>query len=383
MRKKKILFINGHLNVGGVEKSLTDILRHIDYSQYDVELLLLEEMGSYATEIPKEVKVTLKSLRNTYGPFVRSIRNCFRKRDWFCLKMRFIFLLMKLFDQDKIKLAEKLLTGREYYDIVVGFRPGICTQIAVYAIHAGKKIVWWHHGEFNVDKNVYEKQLDKCDIIVSVSESCASMLVDHMPEIADKITVISNMIDVDLLDQKSNTVSPYTDDRIQIVTVGRLSPEKHIENVIYAARNLKDSGYSFQWHIVGNGILREELEQLKMQESVTEYVLFEGSKNNPYPYIKNADLYVHSSYVESQGITILEAMALNIPCVVTMSRGPSEFIKNGENGLLVDRNPQALSEGIKRLLEDKSLYDKIKLNTVCPKQFSEKDVMMKIDRLFK
>ena len=133
----------------------------------------------------------------------------------------------------------------------------------------------------------------------------------------------------------------------------------------------------------GKWILREELEQLKMQESVTEYVLFEGSKNNPYPYIKNADLYVHSSYVESQGITILEAMALNIPCVVTMSRGPSEFIKNGENGLLVDRNPQALSEGIKRLLEDKSLYDKIKLNTVCPKQFSEKDVMMKIDRLFK
>ena len=45
MEKKKVLFINGHLNVGGVEKSLTDILRHMDYDQYEVDLLLLEDTG--------------------------------------------------------------------------------------------------------------------------------------------------------------------------------------------------------------------------------------------------------------------------------------------------------------------------------------------------
>lgn len=381
--KKKILFINGHLNVGGVEKSLTDILRHIDYSKYEIELLLLEETGDYIIELPKEVKVSLKSLKNTYGSFARCIRRCFIKRDWFSLKMRLIFFLMKLFGQQKIQLAKKLLTDGKHYDIVVGFRPGICTQIAVYAVNAEKKISWWHHGEFNVSKESYEEQLEKCDIIVSVSESCAQMLAYHMPEIAYKIKVISNMIDVDFLEKKSNAILPYRDEMKHLVTVGRLSPEKHIENVIYAARELKKEGLIFQWHIVGNGILREELEQLRIKENVTDCVLFEGAKNNPYPYIKNAYLYVHPSYVESQGITILEAMALHVPCVVTVSRGPREFIKNGENGLLVDQNPRALTEGVKLLLEDKKLYDKIESETVCPKKFGEKEVMMKINELFK
>ena len=62
---KKLLFINGHMNPGGAEKSLLDILKHIDYSKYHVELLLLEEFGDYTDEIPKEVEVRLFDLHNT------------------------------------------------------------------------------------------------------------------------------------------------------------------------------------------------------------------------------------------------------------------------------------------------------------------------------
>ena len=51
--KKKILFVNGHLNVGGIEKSLTDLLNHLDYHKYKVDLLLLEEKGDYLPQIPK------------------------------------------------------------------------------------------------------------------------------------------------------------------------------------------------------------------------------------------------------------------------------------------------------------------------------------------
>ena len=68
--KKKILFINGHLNVGGVEKSLVDILQHMDYEKFEVDLLLLEELGDYIGELPKQVNVHLASLENTYGSLV-------------------------------------------------------------------------------------------------------------------------------------------------------------------------------------------------------------------------------------------------------------------------------------------------------------------------
>ena len=105
MEKKKLLFINGHLNVGGVEKSLTDILRHLDYDHYEVELLLLEETGDYMGEIPKDVKISLKSLKNTYGSFADCICKCIREHDWFSLKMRLIFSVMKLFGQKNIRMA--------------------------------------------------------------------------------------------------------------------------------------------------------------------------------------------------------------------------------------------------------------------------------------
>lgn len=382
MEKKKVLFINGHLNVGGVEKSLTDILRHMDYGQYEVDLLLLEDTGDYMGEIPKEVKVLLRSLKNTYGPFANCVCKCIREHDWFSLKMKMIFLAMKLFGQKKIRLANKLLTGGKHYDIVVGFRPGICTQIAAYAVRADKRIAWWHHGEFNVSGRQYEEQLKKCDALVSVSESCARMLAEHMPDMADKITVISNMIDEELLQQKSGVVSPYVNDVRQLVTVGSLTPEKHIENVIYAAIELKKAGYQFRWHIIGDGVKRNELEILSKREKVTECVFFEGAKRNPYPYMKYADLYVHPSYVESQGLTILEAMALHLPCVVTISRGSGEFIEDGVNGLLTEQSPQALTVGVKRMLEDRKLYNKIQSASVCPERFRADEVMRKIYELF-
>lgn len=380
--KKKILFINGHLNVGGVEKSLIDILRHMNYEKYDVELLLLEETGYYFKELPEAVKINLKNLQNTYGSFWNCIRRCIQNNDWFSLKMRCIFLLMKFFGQDKIKFARNLLTEREHYDIVIGFRTGICTQIAAYAVHADKKIAWWHHGEFNVSKDEYVAQLKQCTILVSVSNDCAKMLAAHMPEIADKIVVIPNMIDSNFLVKKSDMMLPYTQNITELVTVGRLVPEKHISNVIYAAKRLKTAGFLFQWHIVGDGLLCDSLQKEIIDENVADCVILEGAKENPYPYIKNANIYVHPSYVESQGITILEAMALHVPCVVTKSRGPCEFVQDGVNGLLVDQSPQALTNGVRRLLEDDQLYAKIKSGTVCPSQFAVEAVMQKIYNLF-
>ena len=69
-RMKHILFINGHLNAGGVERSLADILKHMDYTKYAVDLLLLEDVGDYASELPPEVHVLFRDIHNTYGSFV-------------------------------------------------------------------------------------------------------------------------------------------------------------------------------------------------------------------------------------------------------------------------------------------------------------------------
>ena len=367
---KKILYINGHMNTGGVEKSLLDILRRLDYDSYDVNLLLLEELGDYGAEIPSSVHIHVKSLKNTYGPFLKSLLTCVKARDWFALQMRIIFLMMKFGGQRRISLAKKLLTENQHYDYVIGFRPGICTQIAAFAVHAEGRATWWHHGEINVERQRYLECAEACDKVVAVSRGCSKMLADAFPTISNKLTVIPNMIDQSYILQKAEEFCPYSrKDVTQIVTLSRLSSEKHIENAIFAAQKLKEAGIAFQWHLVGSGSEEKKLRQTAASAGVADVFLFEGNQAHPYPYLKYADLFVHPSYVESQGIVILEAMSLGIPCIVTKSLGPCEFIQDGVNGILTEQSPQSLAEKVAEILTDPQLYTRIQRGSRCPEKF--------------
>lgn len=377
---RKVLFINGHLNTGGVERSLVDVLKHMDYKKYAVDLLLLEDTGDYASELPSEVHVLFRDIHHTYGSFASSIRRCIAAHDWMCLRLRFLFLLRKFFGACALKRAATILLGKHHYDCVIGFRPGICSDLAAYSVQTDRKITWWHHGEFNVDHAAYGDMCSKMDAVAVVSQSCKEMLQGQLPELADKLVCIPNMLDAEAIEQKVAN-SPYTGDMLHIVSVGRLTPEKHFENIIPAARALREMGTVFTWHIVGEGPERSQLETLIAENDLKDHVILDGSKTNPYPYMKYADLFVHPSYVESQGLTVLEAMALGVPCVVTKSRGPCEFIEDGVNGLLTEQSPESLTEKVLAILNDKELYQRIKKNTKCPEQFRPDQVMKQIELL--
>lgn len=378
--KQKILFINGHLNAGGVERSLVDILKHMDYTKYAVDLLLLEDIGDYASELPPEVNVLFRDLHNTYGSFASSVRRCIAARDWMCLRLRTLFLLRKIWGSRALKSAATLLLGEHHYDCVIGFRPGICADLAGYSVKAKRRITWWHHGEFYVDRVAYGAMCSRMDAVAVVSRACREMLQDHLPELADKLICVPNMLDASAILQKAEH-TPYAKNDLCIVSVGRFAPEKHFENIVPAAKALQAMNLAFMWHIVGDGSERARVEMLITENGLKDYVILEGSKTNPYPYMKYADLFVHPSYVESQGLTVLEAMALGVPCVVTKSRGPCEFIEDGINGLLTEQSPESLTEKVLSILTDKTLFQSIKENTVCPEQFAPDRVMKQIEEL--
>ena len=378
--KKRILFINGHLNAGGVERSLVDVLRHMDYTKYAVDLLLLEDTGDYASELPSEVKVLFRDIHHTYGSFASSIRRCIVAHDWMCLRLRFLFLLQKFFGACALKRVATILLGKHHYDCVIGFRPGICSDLAAYSVQTDRKITWWHHGEFNVDCATYGNMCSKMNAVAVVSQSCKAMLQEKLPELESKLVCIPNMLDAVAIGQKAGN-SPYTGDMLHIVSVGRLAPEKHFENIIPVAKMLRDMSTDFVWHIVGDGSEQARLESLIVENDLKDHVILDRSKTNPYPYMKYADLFVHPSYVESQGLTVLEAMALGVPCVVTKSRGPCEFIEDGVNGLLTEQSPESLTEEVLAILNDKKLYQHIKENTKCPEQFGPERVIKQIETM--
>ena len=125
------------------------------------------------------------------------------------------------------------------------------------------------------------------------------------------------------------------------------------------ARILLDAGYNIHWYLVGDGELREEIEEAIQKYNVQSHVILLGSKMNPYPYIKNCDIYVQPSFSEGYCTTTVEAKILCKPIVTTDAPGMREQFINGENGLIVDSmTPEALAKGIKMLLAHPEVMEK-------------------------
>ena len=356
--KKKILFINGHLNVGGVERSLVDLLCNLDYNKYEVDLLLLEDKGDYLPQIPKNVNIVFVNLPKICGPFLKILFLNLLTFRWSMIFSRIIIFFANKFGKYYLSKLRRVFALNSFYDVAIAYRPGFCADIAAYIAMAKNRIVWWHHGEINLNPSQiksYNETWNLFDNIVTVSNVCKEMLLNSFTYPPNKIIVIPNMIDVARIYEKAGDVSPYNITFTKIISVGRLCIEKHFEDVILVVKRLVDDGIKdFHWFIIGDGDIRMQLEEFIKELRVEKYITLLGKKNNPYSWIKYADIYVHSSYVESQGLTILEAMTLNVPCVVCRSAGPSEFIVDGVNAIMTEPNPDSLYNGVIAMMKNKN-----------------------------
>ena len=105
--------------------------------------------------------------------------------------------------------------------------------------------------------------------------------------------------------------------------------------------------------------LRAQIHALGMEN----YVTLLGMQSNPYPILRQTDLFVQSSRIEAFGLTITEAQALGVPVLSTKTDGGTELIRDEETGLLCDISAEAIEDGVRRLLRDKALYDRIREGT--------------------
>lgn len=386
----KLLFVNGHLQVGGVEKSLVDLLNSIDYSKHQVDLLLFEGLGEYIGQIPKNVNVILCDLTPTYGPFLSSTRKLLKNRKFSLIYWKFALTLCSRFGPQWMKML-RLLSITKSYDCAIAYRVGICAEYVGFVAKAKKKYMWWHHGEFNYDNKTiksWQKTATKLDEIVCVSQGTKKMITPYFRNYIKNITVIPNMLLTEEIQKKSILFHPYEsyfmeNDKI-IISVGRMSPEKKMENVVYAAENLINRGYnSFKWFIVGDGSEFSKIKNLIFEKNLEDKIICVGRKSNPYPYIADADLFVHTSYVESQGLAVLEAMAIGIPCVITKSLGVMEFVEDGKNAILAEQSVDSLVGKIIDILNFKiETNDMIKYQKRTIEKYSSKSVMKKVMKLF-
>nr|WP_247872412.1 glycosyltransferase [Turicibacter sanguinis] len=144
-----------------------------------------------------------------------------------------------------------------------------------------------------------------------------------------------------------------------MLTIGRLAHQKGYDIALEACRILRDEGVNVRWYALGVGPLENEIRKLINDYQLEDYFILLGVKSNPYPYIKDCDIYVQTSKFEGFGLAIAEARMLNKPIVTTRFDAVYNQMIHGKNGLVVDMNGKSVAEGIKQFIEDKQLKKSI------------------------
>lgn len=358
MDKLKVLFVNGNLNVGGVEMALVNLLNSLDFDRYSVDLLLLQSGDDYIDEIPESVNVIKMDLDSAQGSLFGAIIKSVKMRNWFGVSYRLLNICAKY---TTVKAFRYLKLGhhlKKRYDVAVSFRPGFCADLVNNAIYASKKICWWHHGsmDVNIGLPVLRRQLLQFDKVVAVSNGVREMLGDYFPQLKSRICVIPNIVDESRIRQKAKEFLPYPDEDLsrenRIVTVSRLSSEKNVIAVAEVAKILKAEGLKFKWYVIGDGACRSTIETKILEYGLDSEVILAGQQSNPYPWIKGADFLVHVSPVESFGLVIIEAMVLKTMTIAVESIGAKELI-NQNNGILVKNDAVAIANTVVNVINRK------------------------------
>jgi glycosyltransferase involved in cell wall biosynthesis len=367
--KKKIIFIVKNLNIGGVQKSLVNFVNQLVES-YEVYLYTLEGKGVLENELSQSVKISYGNERVAkYVDFISTHRKNIYKDLKKVLKKIFYKTIEKL----GLKGHFETWTLRDFpnlkeYDIAISYTgyPGIWDEIVIAKIKAEKKIVWIHNNpyELGIDKLNAFKYYNRFDAIMSVSEDCKEKFNHIVPNLIYKNHLIYNIINETEIKEKSLEKSPYQTNNFVISTVARIqNSSKRFDRIISCCELLIKEGYrNFEWHIIGDGPDMNWLKEKISSQNLTQYLVTEGYKLNPYPYIINSNLFVLASDYEGLPVTLMEAKLLGVPVVVTNFDCAKEAVNDGFDGFIVEKEAISLFQKIALLLVNKDEYCRIKKN---------------------
>ncbi|QUG86581.1 glycosyltransferase [Bacillus nitratireducens] len=369
--KKDVLFVINNLNCGGAEKSLISLLNTMDYSRYNVDLFLFKHEGLFLNKIPKQVNVLEEPPE--YQLFDMPIKAAIMK----CLRQGRLDIALSrvcagyIFKSEKNKarceqrvwryLSKSLQNISKKYDVAIGYLEKNPVYFCIDKVNANKKIGFIHtdYDKLGMDPNIDMGYFRSLDHIVTVSEECANVLKQRFSIYNDKIGVIHNIVSPSTINKMSQEKVDLERKGVKLVSVGRLSHEKGFDLAIEACKNLVGDGYEIKWYIIGEGEGRGKLEKMIEENHLQDHFLLLGLKENPYPYIREADIYVQPSRFEGKSIAIDEAKILHKPIVVTNFSTAKDQIKNEENGLIIDMDAHSLSEGIKKLIHNEELRNRL------------------------
>ena len=372
----KILVLHGHLSMGGEERVLLNVLRNLVELNYDVDLLITwnhKENNLFESEIPK--KVNYEFLFDSYNGKNKLIKEIYR------IKAKTTYL----------KKIEKKIKN-EKYDIVIDYSSNLLKydnfdiKIPVFA---------WIHFSLTFGEKLtlekikkYKKQYKKYSKIFAITRVMKEEFINKVGIDEKKVELVYNPIDLKLIEKKAENVEKKYENYLKqdyFLQVSRLTQQKQPEHLVDIYYKLKQAGIKEKLYFIGDGEKKEIIKQKIKEYNLEDDIILLGQIENPYPFFKNAKLFVHTAKYEGLPTVLLESLALGTPVVsYDCPTGPRDILgKNSEYGELISLNDKDMFvEKVLELMNSKEKYEKYKkLSLIRANDFSMENNKVKLKEL--
>ena len=336
MSLKKVVHVTFDMRIGGAEQVIYNLIEHTDKSKYDVSILCLDQpIGPFGKQL-KEKGYQINALKREPG-FDLSLITQIRR-----------YIMHHNVD---------VLHCHQYTPYVYGVLGSVFTRT---------KVIFTEHGRFYPDRRKFKRILVNpllnllTDHVTAISSATRNALIEFENFPGNKIRVIYNGIDDSryILHQDPNLKKSLgiNDYACVLGTVARLDSIKNQAMMIKALKIILKHYPDTVLIIVGDGPERENLEKLTSQLELSSNVIFTGFREDAHLFYKIMDIFLLTSFSEGTAMTLLEAMASGVPCIVTDVGGNIEIVKDNETGFIIPSDDrEALADKIILLLNNDEL----------------------------
>ena len=342
---KKISILSLHLGYGGVEKSIA-ALANLLCDKYEVEIACSYKLYEKPVfDIDERIKIiyltNVKPNRREFSKAVKSknpisiLKEGIRSLN--CLRLR-------------RKTMIKYITHTDS-DVVIATRDIFDDWLGEYGSKDKLKIGWEHNHYHDNLKYALEitRAASKLDYLVLVSKNLEEFYKKKLINSKCKCVYISNIVD-----SIPKRVAPLQEKRL--ISVGRLSAEKGFIDLLMLYNKIEKNHPDWCLDIIGDGAERKKLEEYIKKHNLELKVTLHGFQKKDYidKMLQKSSIYLMTSYTESFGIVLIEAMSHGLPCIAFSSaEGAREIIDSGRNGYLINnRNFEAYIKKVEDLMED-------------------------------
>ncbi|HAZ09626.1 MAG TPA: hypothetical protein DCY56_00760 [Candidatus Omnitrophica bacterium] len=366
---KRIFFLNSTLNVGGAEKMVYELLRHINYDKFQIKICCLYGPGSIGEMLMAEgIDVSHSFMRNKYD-------------------LIGIYRFLSLLKKSRVDL---LYINHGVLDLFWGFICGKMLKVPsiVSVVHTMVNPCPWVRFKSRLINKLIMHRLDK---IVVVSKARMDSLIKEYNLMPEKLILIRNSVDMnrftDFKEYKNGLRQEIgiSEDEKVIGMVGRLVYEKAYDIFLTSAHKISKLIPNSKFLIIGDGRERPALEALTLRLGIKKQVIFLGERQDIPQLISLFDVAVLSSRIESFPVALLEYMAASRPIIATNVGGNTEIILNGETGCIVPpEDAEAIAKAVIELLNNRKKAEEMgkAAKKIVEDRFSLKDMIDKMEKFF-